>query len=160
MNLTGEPRLFEDEDGIGPAGTEQRIRAVIKDFSGDARTILEDILDAIINGTTGVAFNLRGAATTVVAGATVNVLTSTVPAATTRTIKKIIVTTRAAGSFEIKVGGSVVGSGRTSSAGLNIPFEFSVGLAVLTGVTIDVEFTMLYGKIGQDVEAYLMSSDV
>jgi hypothetical protein len=123
-----------------------------------AIVVLNQILSAV-GGTSGVPFNLRGANVTAIAGTPVSVLTVAVPVATTRDIQKVIVTTRAAGAFEIKVGGVVVGSGRTNAANLNVEFNFSLGFPVATGITIDVEFTMLNGKINQDVEAYLMASD-
>ena len=37
MSIVNEPRLFEDQDGIGPAGSEQRMRVAIK--SGNVNAV-------------------------------------------------------------------------------------------------------------------------
>ncbi|MCP3684546.1 MAG: hypothetical protein GY861_17915 [bacterium] len=154
MAVTDEPLLYEDENGDSAPipGTstqqtrEQRMRVVVKEGTV---SIVEE----------GSSFHLPSSATTVVSGTPLTVLSSTVPASTTRKITNVRVTTRASGKFEIKVGSTVIGSGRTGPANMNVAVEFLPSRAALTTEVITVDFTMLHGKIGQDIEVYLMAND-
>lgn len=87
------------------------------------------------------------------------ILSSTVPALTTRTISKVKTSTRSAGKFEILIAGSVVGSLRTGPAQMNEEFNFEPGRVANAGETIEVKYTLDRGATGQDVEVYLMATD-
>jgi len=161
MILTSDPKLYEDQTGVGSNDpVEQRIRTVIKKFDDQALIKIDEIIAAITGGVSGTPVNAAGSEVTIAAGTPKTILTSTVPALKTRTLKQVVVTTRAAGSFEIKVGATVIGSGRTNAANLNDSFKYSAGFIIAAAGIITVDFTMLYGPIGQDVEVYLMATDI
>ena len=124
-----------------------------------ATAVLEQILIAV-GGNAGTAFHQADSDVTMVAGNALTVLSSTVPALTTRNIAKVVVSSRAAGKFEIKVNSTVVGSGRLNAANLNAEYIFSPVFSASAGEVIEVDFTMLHGQTGQDVEVYLMATDM
>lgn len=131
---------------------------VVRVGDDDALAVLEQIL-LNLGGTPGTPFHDQGSGLTQLNTA-VTLLSGTVPAATSRQISRVTVTSKAAGRIDIKVGGAIVGSGRLGAATQNRDFIFSPAFQVATGVDIEVEFTMTRGPNNQDVECYLMALDV
>lgn len=123
------------------------------------KAILEQILVELGGSTPGVPYHLNDVGVTDVIGVPKDILTSTVPAATTKSIANVFVSTRAAGRFEITIDGTKVGSGRTGNSNMNVQFEFSPAISVATGLEVKVSFTLLRGQVGQDVEVYMMGTD-
>ena len=150
MSVFNEPAAWEDENGVSSAKgpTQQILRVITKKGS---------VVSIVVEGT---AFHLHATDSTIVIGDPVTILSSTVPALTTRKITNIIISTRAAGKISVKIDGTVIASGRSSPANMNVEINFKPSKSALTGEEITVEFTMLYGKIGQDIDVNLMANDI
>lgn len=123
----------------------------------DAKAVLDDILVAV-GGSSGTAF-FDEAATVTNPGVTQVLLSNTVPVSTTRTLSQFIVVCRVPGKFEIKLNGSVIGSGRTGPAHMQVIFPFNPGRNASAGDSITLEFTQITGGPIVDVEAYVMATD-
>lgn len=122
------------------------------------KAILEQILIAL-GGQSGTAFFDDDIGVTDTIGTPKTILSSSVPVATTRSINKVVVTSRASGRFEIKIAGVKVGSGKTGPSEMNVEFVFSPVRVATATQLVEVDFTMLYGKVGQDVEVFLFATD-
>jgi hypothetical protein len=93
-------------------------------------------------------------------GNDVTLITTTVPALTTRNLFRIIVTCRIEGVMTILDGATQIGSGRTGAAKPDSVIEWNPRRPVSTGNTITVKFKARTGSAVSDVEAYLMASDI
>jgi hypothetical protein len=123
----------------------------------DALSVLESIL-AALGGSSGVNIHEDNQTTTpVVLGDTLSLISTTVPVGKTWSINKVIVTSRVSGAYQIKVDGSVVGSGRTGASELNSNFVYSPGFSASAGQTVVVEYIQKFGPTGVDIEGYLMA---
>lgn len=132
-------------------------KTVVRVADDDALSVLENILLALGGG---VAFHVNDSDVSIVAGTPLEVLSSTVAGVSNnRVISRVRVTSRAAGSYTLKLNGGVIGSGRLNAAELNNDLVFTPGFNTVNGDVISVEFTMLHGKVGQDIEVYLMATD-
>lgn len=147
---------------------DRELQSFVENCNGDvarrvddpcSRAVLNQILVAL-GGNAGVPFHENGTGDTLAIGTPLNVLSSTVPGAITRNITKVVLSTRAAGEFEIKINGTKVGGGRTNASDLNVNFDFSPAISSNSGDVIDIEFTMLRGPVDQCVDVYLMATDI
>jgi len=87
-------------------------------------------------------------------------ITFVVPVSTTRRLHKVVVTTRQRGFFRIFIDATVVGSGRTGPAAMNVEFLWNPLRPAVAGSTIKIEFTAASDTPVSDIEAYLMASDI
>ena len=126
---------------------------------GDKRYLDTIAVPAPDSVTAGERIHLEDSEDTITAGSKFTVMNETVPAGKTRYLRRVIVTTRASGKFEISINGTKVGSGRTNASNMNVVFDFNPVISAGSGEDIDIEFTMLFGKVGQTVEVYLMATD-
>ena len=130
---------------------------VVRVEDEEAVSVLNDIL-LQLGGSAGTPFFSDASSTTT--GALQTLISEVVPGGVTRTISKVIVSSRAPGNFEVKINGAVIGSGRTGPSEMNSSFIFMPGRDAAATETITVEFTQAYGKVGTDIEAYLMATDM
>lgn len=106
----------------------------------------------------GTAFFLETSGTST-PGIPQNLFTFIVPANTRRDLKKFNLSSFGRGFFEIKIDGSLIGSGRVGASNLNAEFIFDPIRPIAAGETLTVDYTAI-GNPAQDFEAYLSGFDV
>lgn len=131
-------------------------KTVVRVEDEAAVAALNDIL-VQLGGSSGTPFFTQAQSTAT--GGVDTLISTSVPALTTRNISKVIVSSRQAGKFNIKINSTIIGSGRTSAANMNVEFSFMPSRSASAGDTISVEFEQTHGKLS-DVEAYLMATDM
>ena len=119
--------------------------------------VLQNILTEL-GGSAGTPFYAQ-AQTTTTPGALQTLINETVPASTTRSLNKVVVVCRRSAKFEIKINSTVVGSGRTGPANMNVSFVFLPVRDAAESDTITVDFEQINGGPSVDVEVYLMATD-
>jgi len=145
MGLTDEPKLYKSTSG------KQEMYVIDE----DAIAILGDILNQL-GGSAGTPIYFESSGVTT--GVLQTLISEVVPALTTRTISKVIVSCRQSGVFNILLNAAVIGSGRTGPSQMNTSFSFIPGRAAAAGDTIKIEFTQSTGP-STDIECYLMATD-
>lgn len=91
-------------------------------------------------------------------GTVQTLLSFTVPAGVTRKARKIVVTCRHKGLFELKVDAVVIASGRTGASDMNAKFEWNPTRPLAAGAVVVLEYKCDVNNT--DVEAYFMASDI
>ena len=98
--------------------------------------------------------------TTTTPGVEQTLITSTVPAATTRTLHRLSICCRMESSYKVFADGQIIASGRTGAAVPNSDFAFTPPRALDEGTVLEVVFQSRSGAPAVDVEAYLQATDL
>lgn len=120
-----------------------------------------DVLNQILTelgGAAGTKFHASDQRATT-PGVQQTTLSVVVPASTTRTLSKVIVSCRQSVQFVVTANSVLIGSGRTAPGEHNASFEWAPGFDVPASQTIEVLVTQDVGA-ASDVETYLMGNDL
>jgi hypothetical protein len=102
----------------------------------------------------------EGAQSITTPGLEQTLISSTVPLAKIRKLKKVIVTCRQPGKYTIDDGSVIIGSGRTGAANLDSEFKWEPRRDFSAGTTLNLKFIADGSSPASDIEAYLMASDL
>lgn len=132
----------------------------VRSCDADAQDILNDILVALGGAASGTpvfddSFNTSSPGT----GSTVNLITTSVTALKTRTFVSMKCTSRVAGRFELKLGGTIIGVRETGSGHYNSDLIFNVKKTGSAGTAVTVDFIQLRGPANAPVSVSLMSTE-
>ena len=131
-------------------------KTVVRVADDDALAVLNNILTQL-GGSGGTAFHTRDSRVTT-PNTEQTVISFNVPASTTRTLSKVVVSCRQRVKFRVEVNSVQVASGRTAPGESNAVFIWAPGYAALTTETVEV-FVEQFGGPASDVETYLMATD-
>ena len=93
-------------------------------------------------------------------GSTTTHISFNVPPATTRKLKKLLITTTNDGDFEIIAGGSVIGAGRLHNTEQNVAFKFDPPRPITAGTLVEVKFSCdSEPSISCPIKCFLSASD-
>lgn len=146
-----------ENDNFAYQGNGSDLTKVVRRVEDEeALAVLQDILTQL-GGASGTPFFTETQTTTT--GVLQTLISTTVPALTTRSLSKIVIVCSRSAKIDIKINAAVVGSLRTGAANKNVEFKFEPARDAAAGDTITVEFTQFGGPTGVDVEAYLMATD-
>ena len=121
-----------------------------------AKLVLDDILNQL-GGSSGTPVHLADSRVST-PGSEQTVFSFNVPGATTRTLSRVLVTSRQRVKFRVEVNSVQVASGRTAPGKPDTIFEWNPGLSVATGVLVEV-FVLQSTGPASDFESYLMATD-
>jgi hypothetical protein len=87
------------------------------------------------------------------------IITSVVPALTTRVLTGLKISTPQSGTYRILADAVKIGGGRLNSLKTESEFKWEPGREIATGQTITVKFETYTGRPASDLECYLMGFD-
>ena len=123
-------------------------------------SINKAVLDAILaalGGTSGVdVFDEFDGTSSI---GTTTVISNTVPAGKTWELSRVNVSCRQRIVYEIKIGATVVGSGRTGPGGPDSAFIFSPTRSASAGSSVTIDVIQSTGPVS-DLEVYFMATEI
>lgn len=127
---------------------------VVQDFPMEGEVSIEE--GSGINSFQGIPDQVSGSAET--DGTTQELISVVVPVGKKWSLFQATVACRSYGIFEIKVNGTVVGSGRTGPASENVKFTWPPLYPIAAASTLKLEFTKNFGP-NVPVEAYITRTE-
>jgi hypothetical protein len=109
-------------------------------------------------GTPDVPFNVEFNGLTT-PGIEQTIITSVVPALTTRVLTSLRISTSRRGTYRILADAVKIGGGRLNPSKTESEFLWAPGREIAAGVTIRVRFETYTGSLASDLECYLMGFD-
>lgn len=119
-----------------------------------------------VGGVIPVAFSEAGdavhleAASTTTPGIAQDLISNTVPSGKVRKVTTAVVTSRTYGSYVVTINGDIIGSGRTGPGNTKDNITWNPRRNAQAGDLVKLTFTAHSDSPANDVEAYLMSSDI
>jgi hypothetical protein len=92
-------------------------------------------------------------------GAEQTIITSAVPALTTRVLTSLKISTPQSGTYRILADAVKIGGGRLNALKTESEFRWNPGREIAAGQTITVKFETYSGRPASDLECYLMGFD-
>ena len=156
FRINADTTTIGDGDTIG-SYTAATDNGYITSETVGSRTGLD--VNIIGGSTTGTNRFELPASTVGTPGVEQTLISHTVAVGKTRTLSKLLVTSRGPGKTRLLVGGTEIASGRVSAGNLNFDHQLSPWRNVAAGVLIEVKYLQLTGTPASDVEAYLTGNE-